>query len=144
MGADIHMYVEKKKDGEWKGVLGPDPYADFKNEGFVDWVDSWIYKGRNYELFALLADVRNDGSIEPIENPRNLPEDITDFVNRHAENWEADGHSHSYFYLSDLLTIEEKTWIEIDDWFYENVIGKLRLLEGEVKDSVRIVFWFDN
>ncbi len=53
MGTDITMYAEKRVDGKWEKI------------GFVfknDWEDDYTdhpYEGRNYDLFAVLANVTN-------------------------------------------------------------------------------------
>lgn len=99
MGCDIHMIVQRKIDDKW-----------------ID-TDTPIYDYRNYDLFGMLADVRNgfgfagvdlgDG-FEPIlgrDNPRRkLPEDFDcDQYDYHGEKkWMGD-HSHSYLLLSELL-----------------------------------------
>jgi len=68
--------------------------------------------GRNYDLFAILANVRNgygfagcdtgDGFI-PIDEPRGLPGDVTDDVKKESDGWGINGHSHSWFTLRELL-----------------------------------------
>lgn len=65
MGCDIHCYVEYQVS-----YFGEEPrWASFGNR---------INPGRDYELFALMADVRNYYSprIEPLYTPRGLPEDV--------------------------------------------------------------------
>lgn len=67
---------------------------------------------RNYNFFAILADVRNgrgfagvstgDG-FNPIDSPRGLPGDISIEVKRHSDRDGVDGHSHSYITLKELL-----------------------------------------
>jgi len=97
MGCDIHLFVEKKVDGLWQHVPG-----DF-------------YSGRNYDLFSILACVRNgygfagiktgEGFV-PIAMPRGLPEDITDAVAQESDEWGDSGHSHSYFTVAELLKFD--------------------------------------
>ena len=67
---------------------------------------------RNYNLFSILADVRNgygfaglktgEGFV-PISNPRGVPDDASLEYKEHVERWRADGHSHSYHTLKHLL-----------------------------------------
>jgi hypothetical protein len=93
MGADIHMHTEVKRNGKWE-YHGEGPYTD-----------------RNYDLFAILADVRNgrgfagcktgEGFI-PLADPKGLPDDVSDEVKVEAEQMGGDGHSHSYFTLEEL------------------------------------------
>jgi len=64
MGCDIHLYIEyKSKDGydpAWQGFGGN------------------INPGRNYAMFALMADVRNyysDGKLPVLVERRGMPDD---------------------------------------------------------------------
>lgn len=74
--------------------------------------DDRIYSGRNYDLFAILANVRNgfgfagiptgEGFV-PIDMPRGLPEDVSAIVKAISDAWDCDGHSHSFLTLRELL-----------------------------------------
>jgi hypothetical protein len=59
MGCDIHCYLEYKTPS-WNA------WQSFGGRTRVD---------RNYQLFALLADVRNGGQVSPVADPRGFPED---------------------------------------------------------------------
>jgi hypothetical protein len=118
MGCDIHLHVEKKVDGQWNRwertevVTWPSGYRTAENY--------YGYSGRNYDLFGMLADVRNgrgfagcdtgDG-FKPISMPKGFPEDASYEVEKDKDCWEGDGHSHSYLTLSELLAYdwEQKT-----------------------------------
>ena len=138
MGCDIHLFVEVRKDGKWEAIKDIDKIAlwqaqenlkDFENldEGevsgytemdFIERVEQesqpkymFLYNGRNYNLFSMLADVRNgyisNGNtyvITPISEPRGVPSDVSDAYKEYVEEWGADGHSHSYFTLAELDT----------------------------------------
>ena len=138
MGCDIHLFVEVRKDGKWEAVKDIDKIAlwqaqenlkDFENldEGevsgytemdFIERVEQesrpkymFLYNGRNYNLFSMLADVRNgykcNGKlymITPISEPRGVPADASTAYKEYVEEWGADGHSHSYFTLAELDT----------------------------------------
>lgn len=137
MGCDIHMFAEvklKRKEGyEWKTVgkvfknqyhNSKEPaymtlYSGGKTEEAYEWNDKLSmhpYDSRNYDVFAILADVRNgrgfagsdtgDGFI-PIDDPRGVPEDASDYYKKMVEEWGEDGHSHSYFYMPE---IDEYDW----------------------------------
>src|SRR4051794_16548380 len=111
MGCDIHFYVEKKdENGNWQSADawetedGYDcPSIPYKKR---------FYSGRNYDLFGILADVRNgrgfagvktgDGFV-PIAEPRGLPDDASPKIKADCDRWGVDGHSHSYLSLSELL-----------------------------------------
>lgn len=73
--------------------------------------DNAFYSGRNYNLFSILADVRNgygfggcdtgDGFV-PICEPKGLPFDVTPTVRAQSDSWGGDGHSHSWFTVEQL------------------------------------------
>lgn len=104
MGCDIHVMIEKvsKENGEW------DTYLE-GNESF------YLHIGRNYDLFAILADVRNgygfggsdtgDGFI-PIADQRGVPADASDNYLEYVKEWELDGHSHSYLTVAELQNFD--------------------------------------
>lgn len=104
MGADIHLFSEKKKtvNGVQKWVNADywkiNPYfGDDEYEPELEIVS--IYRNRNYSLFSILAGVRGNDEICP---PRGLPEDVSDIVKKESDRWDSDGHSHSYFTLAEL------------------------------------------
>jgi hypothetical protein len=94
----------------------PNKYADDECEPpvRVEYEDR-IYSGRNYSLFAILADVRNgrgfagcdtgDGFV-PIDDPRGIPDDVSDSVKADADRWDADGHSHSWLTVAEMLAYD--------------------------------------
>ena len=112
MGCDIHLHVERRTDAGWEHVPGhSDEWADPAN---------W-YHQRNYDLFAILADVRNGSGFagakigdgfNPISPPRGLPNDVSDFVRSESDEWDVDGHSHSHLTVAEVLTY---------DWDQESV-----------------------
>jgi hypothetical protein len=80
MGCDIHLMAEVRKNGKWKKVEGE------------------FYDDRNYELFAILADVRNRFGIKPICQPKGFPD------NTYQDLDFFDGtHSASYFTVQEIL-----------------------------------------
>ena len=104
MGCDIHLYVEQKHYGKWHN-------ADYFVPNVSRTGDRYqhvpMYDGRNYALFATLANVRNYGNTAYVSEPKGLPDDITDFVKSEWETWEFDGHSCSYLTLRELLDFHE-------------------------------------
>lgn len=107
MGCDIHMHVEYKWNGEW--LCGD--YFRLRKNSTVDrpeYMYADIYGNRNYALFAMLANVRNYGDTEYIDEPRGLPEDCTDFVKEDYEWWIGDAHSCSYFTLKELIDFHKR------------------------------------
>ena len=62
------------------------------------------YHGRDYDLFAVLADVRNDGRgwTPLIEENRGVPEDASEGWLQFVDDWGYDLHSKSWFTLAEL------------------------------------------
>lgn len=116
MGCDIHMYAEVKIRSEWRtvGRIFEYDYYDAKAPTTIEWYNyegEWEsnqiltihpYDSRNYRLFAILADVRNSDCIKPISDPRNIPDDVSDFVKHQSNEYGIDGHSHSWLSLTEL------------------------------------------
>ena len=137
MGTDIHMAAEVRKNGKWTLVRDkvfknswyePDPskQRDYNRNEFTN----IPYDERNYNLFAMLADVRNGYGfagcvtgqrINPISAPKGYPEDLSDELKRdidpdiyHSDEYRqcmgsedrpylSDEHSASYLTLQELL-----------------------------------------
>lgn len=155
MGCDIHLFAEVRRNGKWaqvqhapSGSVDDDPI-----EGYGD----TFYSGRSYDLFTLLADVRTRPHITPISPPRGTPEDVSPSIASIVEQWDGDGHSHSYFTLNELMTYAYgERWLvhrtenriaEISPSFGTTTLEKLCefLVEpGISPDDIRIVFFFDN
>ena len=144
MGCDMHMFIESCNKGVWEPVYGSYKYGYiFGNEGPTkeDCLD-WFYTGCDYNLFSYLADVRNDGSIKPISEPRGIPTDISDDINDIVESYGADGHSHSWYTLAELLDCK---WGKDNDqdYFIKNLEFLKEISFNDGKD-IRLVFFFDN
>lgn len=77
MGVDIFSWVEKldANTGKWSAVRGLFPASSADRASFGLTGFSAPFRGRNYCLFAFLADVRNDFGIEPIAPPHGFPPD---------------------------------------------------------------------
>lgn len=117
MGCDIHVFVEKYElleDGElgWKQI--PPPRIElFKNADGSPYMGDYWYFGRNYLLFGWLADVRNEMSwgtsrVEPLSEPRGLPDDVSKSIWEESQGWGIDGHSHTYYTLREMVQAMEK------------------------------------
>src|SRR5438309_264300 len=98
MGTDIHTFVEVKRNGKWES-------ADLWSGDQVDY-DAQIYWGRNYNLFSILANVRNENSLRYISLPRGLPSDLSEQVNKRASEDFKYSHDHSYLTLKELLEFD--------------------------------------
>ncbi len=117
MGCDIHFFVETKQpDGTWKAD------GEFQRDEDGEWMSQIgrsLYCGRNYNLFAILADVRNgrgfagiktgDG-FNPISDPRGVPDDASHEYKAIVDQWDGDGHSHSHHSLRQLLDFD---WTQV-------------------------------
>ena len=108
MGCDIHLFTEIKKsinsEDKWVNVDNW-RYNPYYQEGNNNWermlsVES-IYSGRNYELFGILAGVRNRNN-DSIDDPRGLPEDVSEVTKKESDRGDGDGHSHSWLTLREL------------------------------------------
>lgn len=128
MGCDIHAWAEvRQPDGSWRVVterVFPDPY--WREENAVE-DGSKYYHGpttnrpisrRNYNLFAVLADVRNGRGFagiptgmgfEPISKPKGVPDDATPEYQKEVQDWGVDGHSHSWLTVAEILEFFKKT-----------------------------------
>lgn len=122
MGCDIHLYVEKKIDGKWQ-IQGKLEDAD--DEGYREFSGPSFYDGRSYNLFAILADVRNGRGFagvktgegfNPISEPRGVPDNASEEYRYMVEQWDCDGHSHSYHTLRQLLEYDWTQTSKLEGW----------------------------
>ena len=138
MGCDIHPHFEVKINGEWK----------YYGEGDFD---------RNYNLFAKLAGVRNYNEIEKIDDPRGLPEDITEMTKIHNDFWNDNVHSHSWISSEEYVKVFEfiDEMLKKEDYHYNfdhiylfgnsfHNFHKYREDYPEFLEDFRMVFWFDD
>lgn len=123
MGCDIHLFIEIKNEADqWVHHDWRAKHKDGEDEdGSPIYNYESLFKdpfdvGRNYNLFAVLADVRNGrgfagvdsgDALNTISDPRGMPIDVTSEVSEEADSWGDDGHSHSYHTLATL---------ELFDW----------------------------
>lgn len=171
MGCDIHEHFEIRTEGGWKRIqvlpeLGWNTSTPEQEEAY------WrlpLFIGRDYDLFAVLAGVRNRLNLLPIASPRGLPDDVSDEV---REDWNQaqrfpEVHSPSWLSLYELLTfdwdqsvihlesiVEQDTrWVRPELVTYRDVISENRFvaeglaqLQEFVADpsNLRMVFWFDS
>jgi hypothetical protein len=143
MGCDIHLVVERRNgNGQWERVLPPpeayDPWLKEqaekkagKDSYYSNRVRYVWYGDRNYNLFAILADVRNDFDFKPIAGPRGLPDDLSAEVVKLTDPSDDDDsndvwlgdHSHSCLTVQELLDYNwdqetmEGGWV--DPWNFE-------------------------
>lgn len=112
MGCDIHTHIEYKRfiNNEEKWVCADhfalNPYYDIDEDDKYYTVE--VCGNRDYGLFATLANVRNYGNTEYIDEPRGLPEDTCEEIKASYSAWECDAHSCSYFTLKELIDFYNK------------------------------------
>ena len=141
MGCDIHLHSEVKINGQWHH------HSDCSVK-------------RSYRLFAKMADVRNWGEsgINPISEPKGLPDDATFLTKLHSEKYGTDGHSHSWLDKNEIVILHDFIKSQEDlTWKFEHqnlpyFMGNH--LDGFVNypedwkiyniEDVRYVFFFDN
>jgi hypothetical protein len=104
MGCDIHPAIEYKTSEGWKTLLIPNKY-------YGQWEDepeltARIPVGRNYNLFAILGNVRNEEGFNYISDSRGLPEDITP----ETKSALSDEHSQTYVTLLEILNFD---WTQV-------------------------------
>lgn len=116
MGCDIHAVIERRK------TYGED-YHRWQNAGEPD-------IGRDYEVFAALAGVRNSDGIEPISPPRGLPgvtgvhvddsgftgdcreQPCYEFEAYYLHGWRQDAHSASWVTLAEVKAYDAEQMVE--------------------------------
>lgn len=167
MGCDIHMYAEYKTMSNgyvmFSGWVKIDKF--FLNQ-YYDPTDSYLtdrnsrdplsdepWQERWYLLFAKLADTRNYWNIEPLSQPKGIPDDADRST---IEALMTADHSFSYFTLEEL---EKFDWLETFEIEYDGkkeyvslsrfdfTITQLRRICNGLKlkpSEIRIVFGFDN
>jgi len=142
-----------EKEERWVSVDSweyvEDEYSD--EPGKMTWEIPWgtnYYRGRNYYLFALLANVRNyHNEVEPLNDPRGIPDDASAGYRYELKRWNGDYHSPSYYTLEELLNVDWEKYNTGDydkylDEFLES-IEKMKEIDSD-PSKVRCVFFFDN
>jgi hypothetical protein len=133
MGCDIHFYVERRNGSGWKScdVWEKPEYEDEGDRLTVPY-GKHFYGDRNYDTFAILANVRNghgfagvdtgDGFV-PIAEPRGLPDDLSPELKAEADAYLE--HTPTWLLLKELMdydwtrTTTKRGWVsgaEFEDW----------------------------
>lgn len=111
MGCDIHMYVEYKRKSTNKWERG-DFYEENKyryDEGDPQYSVVELHGHRNYGLFSTLAGVRDySDKVEPVAEPKGIPEDACDFVKKEFKDWDSDAHTPSWLTLKEIREYQAK------------------------------------
>jgi len=135
VGCDIHLYVEVKRGKKWEVAYAPESMRpEYDPTGIASW-----YRGRNYDMFAVLADVRNGSGFDPIVEPRGVPGDCSKEVKAIVKEWSSDGHSHSWLTVRELLdydwqgpTATHQGWVDTDEYGVFKEKGKPNSWSGGV------------
>lgn len=169
MACDIHDYLEIRREGRWE-YAGDDAFPgneyDFEKHSPFDGV-------RSYGLYGFLADVRNYSQVPSVACKRGLPADVTSEVQAQSEEWDVNGHSHTWVSLAELLAYDydqviwdrrvtkqispglwsgaaiaqqgEDEHLTLREFLGEWFFGRLELLKKfGAPEDVRIIMWFDN
>lgn len=167
MGCDIHVYVEyKHNDGHWNA---DDRHRVIEEDEHYSYIEEFSAGGRHYGFFGALAGVRSS-AVGPLYEPRGIPEDLSDIVQKAIDNWSSDGHTHSYLSLDEYKEVIDNFNKKIDERFPDDLSAKiteddgyfylykdcLRKIEKHNAEAIlldaphlkikecRIVFFFDN
>ena len=128
MGCDIHSIIEQKIKGSDMWVIAAE-----------------IYIPRDYQLFTVLANVRNEykytKKLKVIADPKGLPDEFSYRFEKMLAEWEGDGHSHSWLTFRELEKYNDKDIILKKHLFY---IFMTMASHCYGKKNIRIVFFFDN
>ena len=127
MGTDIHMIAEVRKNGKWETIL------DNIFNGWTDEKTCVPYQFRNYNLFAILANVRNGvgfgGCITgETLNYISLPKGYPDDMDERSEEFLSYEHSGSWLTLKEIFDFN---WLQehrragyVSEDAYKNCIMK--------------------
>ena len=155
MGCDIHWWSETRKDGQWhcdqKATFTDDPKDGSDMDEMPD-------SERDYWWFGLLADVRTVWGYS--FQPKGIPEELSTEVKKIFDQWDCDGHSHSYLTRAELkeklkelghqrvellLQTPANREMEVAQHHITRLTETISVLSADVPDTdQRIIFCFDN
>ena len=108
MGCDIHLVLEQKNnDGNWVGLHGFTWDILFATTAKRHMI-TFPARDRNYERFAALAGVRNDG-INGYPQPKGMPSDASELAIMYGNVEGGDTHSHTWYLLDEATKIFTRT-----------------------------------
>lgn len=158
MGCDIHTFIEIKQNRVWELFDWRKKYEDGTYEdgevkyNYDGYFDDPFYIHRNYNLFAVLANVRNGrgfagiptgSGFKPIDYPRGLPDDVTTEVEIASDRYGVDGHSHSYLTIKELLDYDwdgqvttQYGVVEVDEYKVFKQNGKPNSWSGDISGGM--------
>lgn len=109
VGCDIHMYVEKKKNGKWVPAQG---MIKDEDSGIMDvpYPDTF-YNERNYLLFGFLTGGEVRREMNSPFKLKGFPKNASPEIRKIYEQYGCDAHSPSYLTLEELETIDWNTTV---------------------------------
>lgn len=151
MGCDIHIYYEKKKDGEWVGAENVSAISSYDWGSPIGIDLTFPFDWRSYNMFSWLCQgVRDYSGVLAISSARGLPHDVSDAVMLEAKSWEGDSHNESFLYVEEIANYKFKEkyrdrcgdLVSAQEFFGNDFFKSIEELKKS--DCERIVFWFDN
>lgn len=149
MGCDIHLVLEQHVGEKWIAI---DTFMSHhrlyaKPDDIMDGFSSPTARSRNYKRFAKLAGVRGPGP-----QPKGMPGDASETAKFLVNDWDEDGHSHSWLPIAEAARIfletewhdpakslsEMITKYPVSHYFNVDTSG------SKNDEDFRIIFWFDN
>ena len=101
MGCDAHPIIERlEDDGTWVGV---DYKYDHEHADRPEPMEG--LSQRDYNLFSILADVRNGGEVTPLFPHREWPENRSERCRNEMDD-DVDLHSHTFFTVRELVEVD--------------------------------------
>lgn len=98
-----------------------------------------FYRGRDYNLFGILSEVRGDGVPDFTKGSCGMPPDPSPELAIFSQS--SDWHSHTWYTLAEL---KKYPWRREEHFYFVTTIQKMQELANHDDESVRAVFWYDN
>ena len=144
MGIDIYFYVERREGDRWVSCDEWVPGEDSLGLELQDTVDPF-YHDRDYEVFAILADVYNVDGCNPVARPKGVPDDMCPEVRqRYQHAVEFDCFAATWLSLAEILAFDWDQTVTRQGYahgpaFYEWVSGRRQqgLSPPDLLDEIR-------
>ena len=145
MGCDIHLYLETKHGAAWQAT---NLYERSISNTFIP---VQIYRGRDYRLFGILANVRYqpEAPYYPLSVDKGIPNDVSSTLATEYEAWGDHAHSPGHLTLEELQNADVRHRL-LGDRPLQHLLDAINnvasLTHGlpRLPSDIRVVFWFDN